>query len=121
MGGKAILVGCALAGVVLAGGCSSSKNPPHLAQNPTFAKECSDVWTSLCQRAVGDCTIYAYGTTPKDCVDANATKCCGSVCNTVAGSTQGQIDQCRSALSEFSCDALAQDQLPQQCDGVIRY
>ncbi len=43
MGGKWILLGWTIAGVVLVGGCSGKKNPPHLGENPTFGQECSDV------------------------------------------------------------------------------
>lgn len=120
MGGKWILLGWTIAGVVLVGGCSGKKNPPHLGENPTFGQECSNVWTALCQRGVADCSLAALGATPKDCVDKYATACCGNQCNTIAGSTQGQVDKCDAALSDFSCDALAHE-LPPECQGVIHY
>jgi hypothetical protein len=121
MGRKSILPGWVLVGLLLAGGCSGSDKPPHLEQNPTFGQACNDLWTTFCQHAIDDCSIYTYGTTTKDCVDTNAPACCQNVCSTIGGTSQAQVDKCRSVLSTYSCDALAQNQSPPECQGVLHY
>lgn len=121
MGGKSTRVLLWLVALASVGACSGGDKPPPLQQNPTAKEECTDVLTTLCQRAVGDCQIAAYGSTPQNCVDTSVPQCCQNSCSSIALSGQGDVDRCRNVLEDYSCDSLAQQVLPTECQHVVRY
>lgn len=121
MGGKLGLSVVLAVGLLTAGGCSGGDKPPPLEQNPTVQEECESALEALCKRGVTDCQIYSYGTTEKDCVDTSVPQCCQQSCKSIAVSTQAQVEKCRAVLADYSCDALAQDVIPPECQGVVRY